>query len=118
MGEAVRSLALLDEAEALDPLLPVWCIEERGVALYALERYQDALEAFGKLVFQTNRSRLYGAAALMALDRPSEGRKLVREAMAGNPDLTTSGFMFTERYRDAEKQKALRRRLEKAGLPK
>ena len=45
VGEPLRSLALLDEAEALDPLLPVWCIEERGVALYGLERYQEALEA-------------------------------------------------------------------------
>lgn len=118
MGEAVRSLALLDEAEALDPLLPVWCVEERGIALYALERYQEALEAFDKLIFQTYRSRLYGAAALMALNRPVEGRRLVNEAMAGNPDLTTSRFMFTERYRDPEKRSALRRRLEGAGLRK
>jgi class 3 adenylate cyclase/TolB-like protein/Flp pilus assembly protein TadD len=118
MGEAVRSLALLDEAEALDPLLPVWCIEERGIALYALERYQEALEALGKLVFQTYQSRLYRAAALVALDRPDEGRLLVREVIAGNPDLTTSGFMFWQRYRDPEKRMTLRRRLEKVGLPK
>jgi class 3 adenylate cyclase/TolB-like protein/Flp pilus assembly protein TadD len=118
MGEAVRSLALLDEAETLDPLLPVWCIEERGVAFYALERYQEALEALGKLVFQTYRSRLYRAAALVALDRPGEGRMLVREATAGNPDLTMSEFMFHERYRDPAKRRALRQRLEKAGLPK
>ena len=32
VGEPLRSLSLLDEAESLDPLLPVWCIEERGVA--------------------------------------------------------------------------------------
>jgi hypothetical protein len=38
-GDAERSLKLLDEAEALDPFLPAWCIEERGVALYALGRY-------------------------------------------------------------------------------
>ena len=29
VGEPLRSLSLLDEAEALDPLLPVWCMEER-----------------------------------------------------------------------------------------
>jgi hypothetical protein len=37
-GEPERSLCLLDEAETLDPFLPVYCVEERGVALYALGR--------------------------------------------------------------------------------
>jgi adenylate cyclase len=118
LGEPLRSLALLDEAEALDPLLPVWCIEERGFALYALERYQDALEAFDCLAFQTCRSRLFRAASLMALGHPDEGRKLVREAIAGNPNLTTTGFLLTEHYRDSEKRQELRQRLEMAGLPK
>jgi tetratricopeptide (TPR) repeat protein len=116
-GEPLRSLSLLDEAEALDPLLPVWCIEERGVALYALERYQDALEAFGQLVFQTYRSRLYRAAALIALDRPDEAHKLAKEAQAAKPGLTTRSFISKECYRDLEKRQALRGRLEKAGLP-
>jgi adenylate cyclase len=116
-GEPTRSLALLDEAEALDPFLPVWCIEERGVALYALDRYEAALEAHGKLPLQTHRSRLYGAAALIALNRPDEARKLVKEAIASKPGLTASGFMFNERYRDLQKRRELRRRLEEAGLP-
>jgi adenylate cyclase len=118
VGEVERSLRLLDEADALDPFLPVWCIEERGVALYALGRHEEALDALGELVFQTYRSRLYRAAALMALDRPDEARKLVKEALAGQPDLTTSGFMSKERYRDLEKRQELSRRLEAAGLPR
>jgi adenylate cyclase len=117
VGEPLRSLALLDEAEALDPLLPVWCIEERGVALYALERYQEALGAFGKLVFQTYRSRLYRSAALVALDRVDEARTLVEQAIAGNPALTTPKFMTKESYRDLKKRQTLQERLEQAGLP-
>jgi class 3 adenylate cyclase/TolB-like protein len=116
-GEPLRSLSLVDEAEALDSLLPVWCIEERGVALYALERYQEALEVFAGLVFQTYRSRLYRAAALIALDRPDEARKLVGEAIAGSPSLTTPKFMTKECYRDSEQRKILQERLKKAGLP-
>jgi adenylate cyclase len=116
-GEPLRSLSMLDEAEALDPLLPVWCIEERGVALYALERYHEALEAFGRLVFQTGRSRLYGAAALIALDRPAEAHKLAEEAQAGKPGLTATNFISRESYWDLEKRQALQGRLEKAGLP-
>ncbi len=117
MGEGETSLKLLDEAEALDPLLPVWCIEERGIAYYALGRFEAALEALGKLVFQTFRSRLYRAAALMALDRPEDAGKLVREAMASKPNFTVSRFLFQERYRDPVLRQQLRCRLEDAGLP-
>ena len=117
MGEGETSLRLLDEAEALDPLLPVWCIEERGVAYYALGRHEEALEALGKLVFQTFRSRLYRAAALMALGRPEEAGKLAKEAMASKPNFTVSRFLFQERFRDPLLRQRLRRQLEDAGLP-
>ena len=116
VGQPERALALLDEAEALDPLLPVWCIEERGVALYVLERYEEALASLGRLVFQTYRSRLYRAAILMALDRSEEAVKLVKEAEAGNPSLSIANFMFKERYRDLEKRRVLEQRLREAGL--
>jgi class 3 adenylate cyclase/TolB-like protein len=117
IGEPEEALRLLDEAEALDPLLPVWCVEERGVALYALGRYEEALAALGKLVFQTFRSRLYRAAALMALGRPGEAGKLVKEALASKPHFTVSRFLFQERYRDPLLRQQLRRRLEDTGLP-
>ena len=118
VGDPERSLALLDEAEALDPLLPVWCVEERGVALYSLEHYEEALASLGRLMFQTYRSRLYRAAALMALSRAEEASKLVKEAEAGYPGLTVANFTFGERYRDLEKRALLRQRLKEAGLPK
>jgi tetratricopeptide (TPR) repeat protein len=117
VGRPDRSLALLEQADALDPFLPVWCVEERGIALYALERYREALDALAKLVFQTYRSRLYRAAALVALDRSAEAHRLVKEAIAGNPGLAASKFMFNECYRDRGKRSELRRRLSVAGLP-
>ena len=117
VGEPEEALRLLDEAEALDPLLPVWCVEERGVAYYALGRFGEALEALGKLVFQTFRSRLYRAAALMALGQLEEAGQLVREAAASKPNFTVSQFLFQERYRDPGLRQQLRSRLEEAGMP-
>ena len=117
VGESERSLQLLDEAETLDPFLPVWCVEERGVALFALGRHIHAVESLGKLTFQTNRSRLYRAAALMALGRADEAQRSVREACSGKPELTVSGFTRGERYRDPEKVRELGRLLREAGLP-
>ncbi len=117
VGEAERSLRLLDEAEMLDPFLPVYCVEERGVALYTLGRYAEAIESFGKLTFQTNRSRLYRAAALGALNRVDEASRVVREAVGGKPDLTASAFISGEYYRDPEKARELGHLLREAGLP-
>lgn len=118
VGDAERSLELLDEAEILDPFLPVWCIEERGVALYALGRYAEALASLGGLTFQTTRSRLYRAAALVALDRAEEAGRMVREALAGKPDLRASDFSGREYYRDKGKVVELGDRLVEAGLPR
>jgi adenylate cyclase len=117
LGQAERSLSLLDEAEMLDPFLPVWCVEERGVALYALGRYAEAVESLRKLTFQTTRSRLYRAAALVALDRSDEAGRMVREAVASEPALTATNFTSREYYRNLEKARELGRLLREAGLP-
>ena len=110
-------MKLLDEAEALDPLLPVWCIEERGICFYALGRYRGGASGLGKAGLQTFRSRLYRAASLMALGRPEDAATLVREAIASKPNLTAASFMMKERYRDRAARQLLRRRLRDAGLP-
>ncbi|RWO47556.1 hypothetical protein [Mesorhizobium sp.] len=99
VGEAERSLRLLDDAEMLDPFLPVYCVEERGVGLHSLGRYAEAIESLGRLTFQTNRSRLYRAAALVELNRVDEASRLVREAVGGKPDLTASALTSGEYYR-------------------
>ena len=116
IGEPEFALSLLDEAERLDPLLPVYCVEERGVALYALGRFLDALSSLDRLAFPTHRSRLYRAASLVALGRMAEARKLCGEAIAGNPDLTLTRFMAQERFRDSALQQQFRERLAQAGL--
>jgi hypothetical protein len=46
-----------------------WCVEERGIAFCAQERYREAIEHLSALPFQTRRSRLYQIAARMALRR-------------------------------------------------
>jgi len=82
-----RALELFDEAEALDPYLPVWCVEERGVA-YAQEHYTEAAEHLSALPFQTRRSRLYQIASRMALGEKEQAQKLARAALAAQPDLS------------------------------
>jgi adenylate cyclase len=117
LGDPETALALVDEAENLDPLLPVWCVEERGVALYALGRYSRSLEALGLLVYPTYRSRLYRAACLVALGRAAEAGRLCNEAVAGYPGMSVARFLDKERFRDDALRKQLGERLAQAGLP-
>jgi adenylate cyclase len=117
-GEPERALELLDEAEELDPFLPVWCIEERIAALYALDRFEEAAAAGRTLPFQTRRSRLYRAASRVALGHVDRARQIVAEALAAAPDLTISYIQQKECYRDRGVKRLLIDRLVAAGLPR
>jgi TolB-like protein len=114
--QPARALELIAEAETLDPLLPVWCLEEKGVALFNLARHDDAIAALNGLAFQTVRSSGYAAAAAMALGDGARARRALAEARAIRPDLTASLLLRREYYRDPEDSARLRGLLVEAGL--
>jgi tetratricopeptide (TPR) repeat protein len=112
-----RALELLAEADALDPFLPVWCLEERGVALFNLGKYNEASSALNSLAFQTFRSRSYAAACALALGDQQRARNAVVEAISISPDLTVSKLLKSEPYRYPDDADRLRKLLIEAGLP-
>ena len=116
-GEPERALELLDEAEELDPFLHVWCVEERVATLYGLGRFREAIEAADRLTFQTRRSRLYRAAAHAALAEGTRARKIIAEAVANSPILTSDYVSSQELYRDPTVKRTLIERLIRLGLP-
>lgn len=117
VGEPERAMELLDEAEELDPFLPVWCVEERSATLYSLGRFEDAIEAGRGLRFQTRRSRLYRAASRVALGDVERAREIVTRALASAPELSADFIRSQETYRDPEVTRLLIERLTDAGLP-
>jgi adenylate cyclase len=112
-----RALELLAEADALDPFLPVWCLEERGVALFNLGKYNEAISALNSLAFQTFRSRSYAAACALALGDQQRARNAVAEAISISPELTVSKLLKSEPYRYPDDADRLRKLLIEAGLP-
>jgi adenylate cyclase len=112
-----RALELVLEAEALDPFLPVWCLEEKGIALFNLGRYEEAVASLDRLAFQTFRSRSYAAACAMALGDEALARKAVAEARQIAPGLTAAKLMTSETYRYPEDAERLRALVAAAGLP-
>ena len=101
-GEPNQALELIQAAVAQDPYLPVWCIEERGVALFALHRFKEALAALAEMAFQTYRSRCYEAACRMSMDDKAGAKEAVAKALLIHPTLTASEFFCQEVYKDKE----------------
>ncbi len=117
-GEPTQALELIKAAVAQDPFLPVLCIEERGVALFALRRFEEALSALGAMPFQTFRSRCYEAACKVSMDDQAGARQGVSKALQIHPTLTASEFCQKETYQDREQISHLHDLLLAAGLPK
>jgi len=116
-GEPSHALELIETAVAQDPFLPVWCIEERGVALFALRRFEEALSALGAMPFQTFRSRCYEAACRMSLGDQAGARETVAKALRIQPTLTASEFFHKETFQDRAQISNLHDLLIAAGLP-
>jgi adenylate cyclase len=112
-----RSLELIAEAEELDPFLPVYCLEEKGVALFNLGKYEEAISALDSLAYQTFRSRGYVSACAAAVGDRERSRNAVAEAISISPDLSVSKFLKAENYRYPEDVDRLRKLLAEAGLP-
>jgi adenylate cyclase len=117
-GEPDKALKLLEKAEDLDGLLPVWCVEERGIAYFCAGQFEQAVQALTELPSQTSRSRLYHCAALIALGRPADAKVVMQKALAVNKDLTAAEFFSKETWRDMAFRRKLRHDLIAAGLPK
>jgi len=116
-GEAEKALSLLQQAETLDPFLPVWVMEERVAAYYALGRHTDVLNAAKELPFQTRRTRVYVAASLVALDRLDEAQEEIRRGLAEDADLNEDYVRSQELFQDKELLNGLVERAARAGLP-
>ena len=100
IGEPEKALTTLERAIELDPLLPLWCMEERGIAFYVKGDYTSSVKAFTELPFQSSRSRLYQALAHHGLNNTALASLLIKESNVINPELTASKFMSKEPYKD------------------
>jgi adenylate cyclase len=117
-GQPDVALQVLKKATDLDPLLPVWCVEEKGIAHFALGEFEESLAALSELPFQSSRSRTYQCAALMALGRKDEARIAIKQAIATNNELTATYLMRKEFWREPNLRKQILDSLVEAGLPR
>ena len=114
---ASQALDLLDRAATLDPFLPVWIVEERIAALYAIGRFADMSREAPNLAFQTRRTRIYRAAARVGLGDVPRAQDLIAEALADDATLSTDYVVSQELFQDSTVMQTLLDRVRSAGLP-
>jgi TolB-like protein/DNA-binding SARP family transcriptional activator len=85
-GRPALGLQLMDKAELLNPCTPPWYLAHRGYALYGLQRYGEAAQAFERQIPRPFWDTCFLAACYAQLGRGAEARGLVADALRAMPD--------------------------------
>ena len=99
LGNGVRALALADRSINLDPLNPTAHVN-RGLCLYALRRYTEAIDAFNEALAiapQLNFPRQFASQSLILLGRPGDARALLAKMPVDNAYAQTGEAILAAR---------------------
>ena len=117
-GKPAEGLVWMEEAMRLNPFHPIWYGPRRGVALYSLKRYAEAVQAFRQIPTPGYWSRARLAACYAQLDRDNEAAALKDAVLREKPDFTIAEFFRCDVLLEREEDRDhLREGLIKAGLP-
>ncbi len=117
-GRLDEALQSLDAALQRDPYPPSWVWEVRGLVLFHLRRYDEAIAALRR---QTGGGPAWTSALLAATyaqaGRLDEARREAAKSHAANPSITIAAIADDSVYADTALRDHLLDGLRKAGLP-
>jgi TolB-like protein len=116
-GRASEALDTLDLAMRYDPFPPTWFWEIRGLALFALRKYEDVIHALSRMSHLHVWDHAYIAACHAFLHRPAEARTAASEALRVDPPFTVSRYAPVEEYTLPAELEHLLEGMRMAGLP-
>jgi TolB-like protein len=116
-GRPDAALGWLDRAVRLNPHLPGWYWELRGLAYYHLRRYSEAAEAFDHIRGGAAWNDRFRAACYAQLGRLHEARAIAAAVLKRDPAFTLRGFAAVEPYQSAADLDHMIDGLRLAGLP-
>jgi TolB-like protein/DNA-binding SARP family transcriptional activator/Tfp pilus assembly protein PilF len=115
-GQAEVALRLVEKAERLNPSLPNNYLSNRGFALFELQRYEEAAEAFKAVTSPAYWDHYYLAACYAYLGQKCEARRHLAKAVEKAPYLTLSWLSCRVWYADSVDREHLLEGLRNAGL--
>jgi tetratricopeptide (TPR) repeat protein len=117
VGRAEQALESLGLAIERDPFPPAWYWEVRAIALLVARRYEDVIEALGRMNYAHAWDHAYIAACHAYLGRAAEARAAAAETLRVDPGFTVSRYARVEGYTLPAELKHLLDGMRKAGLP-
>jgi adenylate cyclase len=114
LDEALRSL---DVAMQRDPYAATWIWEVRGLVLYHLERYDEAIAAFQTMSTRTRWTPACLAAAYAQAGQMDNARRELANLLEVRPGACLATIESEEAYGDKRLLKHWLEGLRKAGLP-
>jgi len=116
-GHPEAALELLDQAQKLDPQLPIWYWEVRGMALYQLWQYANAAAAFERMKPAPIYIDRFCAACYAQLGRANEAQAKAAAALRRDPRFTLRRYAMIDPYQSRAALDHLIEGMRKAGLP-
>ena len=117
-GRAEEALIWIESAMRLNPLYPTWYNIFLGIALYSLQRYEEAARALERVADQGYWSRTRLAACYAQLGRTKETEAQVAAILRQKPEFSIADFLTRDVLLEREEDREhLRDGLIKAGLP-
>jgi len=119
LKEHTDDLTYVDTAFARNPLHPAWYWNDRGIALFAHQQYEQSINSFQRGILTNEVSRLYMASAHALLDRLDEAKLQITQLHAMNPDADidwSKAAYPTRCFEDSESKNLFFEGLRRAGL--
>jgi adenylate cyclase len=117
VGRPQRSLEILDHAERLEPQPQNWHWEARGLALYQLKRYDEAIASFDRMTTRYPYINRWRAACYAQLGLVEEAKSIAAETMILQPNFNLKQYAGAELFQSQADLDHLVEGLRKAGLP-
>ena len=102
-GKPLEALEWLQKAMRLNPLHPVWYLWSLGHAYFAAGRYDEANEAFKRVITRNPNfwpARLYMAVRYVESGHPEEARAIMGETLKGISSLPQDSWQKRLPYKD------------------
>jgi adenylate cyclase len=116
-GDCEQASSCMEAASRLDPLLPWWQREIRGMVFYTGEHHPDVIDEIERMPRRSLSAAMFEGASAVAIGDIARARHAIAYAKAIKPDLTADWVGMALPFSEPERARLFTARLHEGGLP-